>query len=424
MCYCALPSLRIQSACRIHLAQGLLDDSECLAAPPSRSTLLLVLTCLPAERFASTIACVERVAFAVLGARGFIGARTVAWLRGRALSVRAVARDLGGLERDPDAKVADALDVPALASAFHGCDVVVNAVFPDAKTAGRAMEALYAASEAAGVRRIVHISTAVVSGQAPPPSTDERSPLSLWQEFAYNNSKVRAERALRRARARGAVEIVMLRPGIVFGPRSQWIAEFAEALLGGRAALIDGGRGICNSIYVDNLAHAIELAARVPDADDEAFLVGDAERVTWADLYGPIAKALGYDLSSVPNVEPPRHAARWSDRLRDVARNSERLEPVRRTMAPATRALRSLLRRGRPSAGAPPAHGGAPFLDAMHARLQQCSVRLPINKAERLLGYEPPVSFEEGVQRSIAWMQTAGYPVRSAQAPLRPSGPT
>jgi nucleoside-diphosphate-sugar epimerase len=367
---------------------------------------------------------VDKIAFAVLGARGFIGARAVARLRGRALSVRAVARDLRGLERDPDAKIADALDVPALALAFRGCDVVVHAVYTTPETAGRAMEATYAASEAAGVRRIVHLSTASVHGQAPPPSTDERSPLRLWQEFAYNNAKVRAERALRRVRARGAVEIVMLRPGIVFGPKSRWITEFADALLGGRAVLVDRGRGVCNSIYVDNLIHAIELAAREPGVDNEAFLVGDAERVTWADFYGPIASALGYELSSAPSVEPPRHVARWSDRLRDAARNSERAEPFRRTLAPATTMLRALLRRGRPSPDGPSANGGGPFLDGMNARLQQCSIKLPMSKAKRLLGYEPPVSFEEGVSRSIDWMQTVGYPVQLAPVPLRPSAAT
>ncbi|MGD0525146.1 MAG: NAD(P)-dependent oxidoreductase [Polyangiaceae bacterium] len=360
----------------------------------------------------------ERVAFAVLGARGFIGARTVAALRARSLSVRAVARDLRGLERDPDARAADALDVAALTSAFRGCDVVVHAVYPGHETAGRAMEAAYAAGEAAGVRRIVHLSTASVHGQAPPPSTDEESPLRLWQEFPYNSAKVRAERALRRARARGTVEIVMLRPGIVLGPRSRWISEFADALLVGRAALVDQGRGVCNSIDVDNLVHAIELAARTPGVDDEAFLVGDAERVTWADVYGPVASALGYHLSSVPSVDPPLHATRWIDRVRDAARGSEHLAPVRRTLAPPARVLWSLFRRG--PAGASPVDAQGPFLDPMKARLQRCSVKLPIDKAVQRLGYAPPVPFDEGMRRSLAWMQTAGYPFRSIPAPLRP----
>jgi nucleoside-diphosphate-sugar epimerase len=381
------------------------------------------------ERFnasASLVASglVEKVAFAVLGARGFIGARAVAGLRGRAFSVRAVARDLRGLERDPDVKVADALDIPALSDAFKGCDVVVHAVYTNHETAGRAMDATYAASEAAGVRRIVHVSTASVHGQAPAPSTDERSPLSLWQEFAYNNAKVRAERALRRSRARGKVEIVMLRPGIVFGPRSRWVTEFADALLGGRAVLVDGGRGVCNSIYVDNLVHAIELAARATGVDKEAFLVGDVERVTWADLYRPIASALGCALSSVPSVEGPRSAVPWGDLLRDVAHNSEHLGSLRRAVAPATTGLRSLLRHRRSAAGAASADGGGPFLDRMNARLQQCTVKLPMSKAQRLLGYAPPVSFDEGIRHTLVWMQTAGYKVQSAPVPLRPAAGT
>jgi nucleoside-diphosphate-sugar epimerase len=367
---------------------------------------------------------VDRVAFGVLGARGFIGGRTVAQLRARGFSVRAVARSLGGLERDPDAKVADALDVGALTAAFRGCDVIVHAVYTEPGTAGAEMAATYLASRAAGVRRIVHLSTASVHGQAPPPSTDERSPLRLWQEYAYNNAKVRAERALRRARTRGSVEIVMLRPGIVFGPRSEWITGFADALLGGRAALVDRGRGICNSIYVDNLVHAIELAARQPGVDGEAFLVGDAERVTWADFYGPIASALAFDLSSVPGVDPPRHAPRWRDRLREIARHSERLQPVRRTVAPAAGALRSLARRrGARSADGPPADASRPFLQGTMVRLQQCSVKLPMGKAASLLAYEPPVSFAEGMGRTIAWMKTAGYPVQPAPEP-RPSAST
>ena len=285
-------------------------------------------------------------------------------------------------------------------------------------------QAAYAACEAAAVRAHRPREHRVgPPGQAPAPETDEDSPLSLWQEFAYNNAKVRAERALRRARAKGRVEMVMLRPGIVLGPRSRWITELADALLASRAALVDHGRGVCNSVYVDNLVHAVELAGRAPGVDGEAFLVGDAERVTWADLYGPVASALGYDLSSVPCVEPPRQVARWSDRLRDAARHSERFAPVRRAMAPATAALRGLRRRP-VDVGTSPSPGtvAGPFLDGMNTRLQQCAVKLPFDKARRMLGYEPPLSFDEGMRRTIAWMKAVGYPVRPAAASPSPAG--
>src|SRR5436309_1062033 len=82
-----------------------------------------------------------------------------------------------------------------------------------------------------------------------------------------------------------AVELFILRPGIVVGPRSYWISSFASSLICGAAYLVNQGQGICNSIYVDNLIQAIYLAATVPQADGHAFLVGDEETIRWADLY-------------------------------------------------------------------------------------------------------------------------------------------
>jgi nucleoside-diphosphate-sugar epimerase len=60
----------------------------------------------------------------------------------------------------------------------------------------------------------------------------------------------------------------------------------------------------------------------------------------------------------------------------------------------------------------------------MKARLQQCSVRLPKSKAKSLLAYEAPVSFEEGMRQTVAWMKTAGYPVQLAASEPRPSAAT
>src|SRR5258705_363109 len=83
----------------------------------------------------------------------------------------------------------------------------------------------------------------------------------------------RAERTLLALRADSSVELVMLRPGIVYGPRSRWTAGWADDLLAGRAYLIGDGAGICNAIYVDTLVHAIRLATEAPAAavDGQAF---------------------------------------------------------------------------------------------------------------------------------------------------------
>ena len=68
---------------------------------------------------------------------------------------------------------------------------------------------------------MIYLSSASVHGQSPVPGTDETSPLQSRQPIPYNRSKIEAERRLSRARSSGAVELVILRPGIVYGPRME-----------------------------------------------------------------------------------------------------------------------------------------------------------------------------------------------------------
>jgi nucleoside-diphosphate-sugar epimerase len=43
------------------------------------------------------------------------------------------------------------------------------------------------------------------------------------------------------------------------------------------------------------------------------------------------------------------------------------------------------------------------------ALLHSCCVRLPTDKAERVLGFSPPIPFAEGCRRSIEWLRVEGY---------------
>jgi nucleoside-diphosphate-sugar epimerase len=272
------------------------------------------------------------------------------------------------------------------------------------------------------VRRLIYISTASVHGQAPEPGTTERSPVSDRQPIEYNNAKVQAERRLLRLHARGTVQLVLLRPGIVVGPRSYWVSSFADALLQREACLIDGGRGICNSIYVDNLVYAIQGAMTNPAADGEAFLLGDRELVTWADLYRPIATALGVDLASLPDAAVVPRRASLHDRLKSaresrmVRRVSTMLpKRIRRAFVAAISAPQKTVLRSSPWALPSPPERVATLEMAL---LYRCGYKLPFDKAAKILGYEPRVSFELVCRRTVAWLAFAGYAVsQRAQDP-------
>ena len=337
--------------------------------------------------------------------------------------IRPIVRSYSSLARlsrfDLDARVADAFDEKAVEPALQGCDVLVHAVAGDINTVLGTLTPVYRAAEKAGVKRLVYLSSASVHGQAPEVGTDESSPLSDQQALPYNNAKVQAEHTLTHLRSQGDVELVILRPGIVFGPRSIWVTRFADDLQNGQAALLNRGQGICNSIYVDNLVHASYLAATHPRADSEVFLVGDRECIRWADLYQPIAEALGVNLSDLPEgdlPEQPGHNQRsWWDRLEPV-RVSKPVQGLlsifpHRVRLAAYRAYETLLE---PVAGLSRSASRTPkpVLSREMAILYTCAYKLPHEKATRVLGYQPPVPFAEAMRRTVAWLAFAGYPVK------------
>jgi nucleoside-diphosphate-sugar epimerase len=358
---------------------------------------------------------------AVLGASGFIGTRIVEMFTLNELAeVRPVVRNYSSLARlsrfNLDSRVADAFDQKALESAFEGCDVAVYAVAGSVETILGTLVPVYQAAQQAGVRRLIYLSTASVHGQDPKPGTDEGSALSDQQSLPYNNAKVRAERNLRELRSGGNVEVVILRPGIVFGPRSSWITRFADDLLMGKAALLNHGQGICNSIYVDNLVHAIYLAATKPAVDHQVFLVGDQEQVAWADLYRPIADVLGYELAEVPEGEISEGEFSWFDRLEPI-RISKPVQALLSIFPHKLRLAAYLVYQTilEPQAAPSPALPGEsrPAISREMALLYSCKYKLPYEKATHILGYHPPVSFQDACRRTAAWLAFAGYPVRA-----------
>ena len=352
---------------------------------------------------------------ALIGAAGFVGTRFVEVFHlGGVAQVRPVVRHFKSLARlsrfQLDCRMADARDEPALTKAFEGCDVVVNAAVGDARTIEGIIDPVWKACLAARVRRLVYLSSGSVHGQAPGQGTDEMTLLSDQQWHWYNIAKVHAEWKLEKLRKTRGMELVVLRPTIVFGPRSRWIWDAAKEITNGRACLLEGGKGICNTIYVDNLIRAIQLAIDKPSVAGKTFLVGDEETVAWRDFYARICQHL-------KAAEPPSVAAREMTTIREFSlieklRGVPGMEKVLPLMPAALkRAVKGAwsgwseekpspwrLRQARP----------IELSSEMNA-LQQCQWRLPHKRAAEELGYRAPVSFEEGMRRSLAWLDFAGF---------------
>jgi nucleoside-diphosphate-sugar epimerase len=349
---------------------------------------------------------------AVLGASGFIGTRIVEMFHlGGNIEIRPIVRArsrLAGLSRfELDQYIAEAFDKRALSAALSGCDAAIYAMAGSPSFIVNSVRPVYESAQLAGVRRLIYLSSGAVHGQSPRPGVTEDSPLDEKQPLPYNNAKVRAEAGLRRLRERGTVEVVILRPSIVFGPRSSWVARFAEALLDGQTCFT--GNGICNSIYVDNLVHAISLAIEKQGVDGQAFLLGDAELVRWSDFHGFIAGALGFDLSALQIEAVATHERE------PILQKLRRSRPVKASIALCPAKLRLAISAG--LAALKSKSNTVPRRTQTQSTLEvkllhACEYKLPHDKAARLLGYDPIVSFAEGCRRTVGWMAFAGYPVQ------------
>lgn len=364
---------------------------------------------------------------AVLGANGFVGFRLIEWLVLHQLAhIRPIVRSFQSLARlarfdldTLDCRIADATITEELTAQLSGCEILFHCVVGDRKTILKSAEAAYRASAQAGVKRIVYLSSAVVHGHNPLPTTHDDSKLILKQPFEYNVSKIMAERLLHQLRQDGAVEVVTLRPSIVFGPRSQWFtAKIASDLLAGKAYLVEDGAGICNTIYVDNLVTAMWKGATNKEAANEDFIVTDGEKVTWKDLYTSVADAVGVDMLTVPSLKK-ESLLEINQILKQQEMQNKIVHPrlIRAVQALIpTRRINSLQKKFLPSfisnlslkeKEIKSINAVLPNLDRETMSLQQCQYVLPITKAKKILGYQPSISFSEGCRRSNYWIKFA-----------------
>ncbi len=245
----------------------------------------------------------------VTGAGGFIGGRLCRRLAGGGVPVRGLVRradQAAGLAVQGVEPVRGDLTRPEdLRTAVAGCRLVVHCAAwmgqPWSWEAARAtnVEGTRALAEAAlraGVSRFVHLSSISVYGPTTAAVIDEQTP--LWPLGPYRATKIGAEVEVAAAQQRGLPSAV-LRPGQVFGPGDLRLAGLAlRWLRRGRPLLVDGGRGYCHPIYIENLLDAV-LAAAAPQAPQGVFNVADGD-VPWREFLGHYARMVGGRLRSLP----------------------------------------------------------------------------------------------------------------------------
>ncbi len=230
----------------------------------------------------------------VVGANGFVGRRVVQSLHATEglrpiIAARKAAPAAAG---EIEQRVCDAADPASMAAALNGASYAVNCVAGDADTMVTATRNLCAAARAAGLRRIVHLSSMAVYGPATG-LVNEAAPLDTRAGW-YAEAKVACE-ALMRDFTQAGGDAVILRPGCIHGPRSeQWTGRIGRLLRRHRVGdLGAAGDGLCNLVHIDDVAAAVVAAIQRPGIAGEAFNLGDRDPGTWNSYFMRFAQAIG-----------------------------------------------------------------------------------------------------------------------------------
>ncbi len=364
------------------------------------------------------------------GATGFIGGRICERLiQAGATQVRALVHSphhAARIARLPiESCQGSLLDPAALANAVRDASVVIHCGLGQARGIYKGTENLLRAASQANVRKYIHMSTAAVYGETPPPGCEyETAPVRRTGD-AYCDNKAIAERIALRYARRG-LPVVILRPSIVYGPYSAWNTRLVAELRDGKTVLIDGGKGACNTTYVDNLVDAIFLGLENEKANGQIFFITDGEPVTWGDFIRAHARMIGLD-STIPEVSSSEvrgfygqragsfRAAARVVRSRDFRKLLLQIPACERALKSAWQWLESLPETRREKIrgrfGVPrskPLTSGPSLLpDEVTFKTQTGNVFFSIQKAREVLGYSPRVNFREGMIRVEQWLRFA-----------------
>lgn len=285
----------------------------------------------------------------ITGAKGFVGTQLKSFLAEKDIDVIALGRDT--------------YPVPVLA----GADVLVHlaarvhvmndrskdplAEFRKANVVATCLLARQAAK--AGVQRFVYVSSVKVNGEATLTGMAFTENNVSNPQDAYAVSKWEAERVLMQIAAETGMEVVIIRPPLVYGPGVK--ANFATLMHAVSKRWPMPLAAIHNSrsfVGVDNLVDFIHCCATHPNAANQTFLISDGADVSTTQLIK--------ELATVLNVRPNLWAVpQWMLEL-----------------------------------------GGA-LLGKRAAVERVCgNLQVDISKARMLLDWHPPVSLQEGLRRA------------------------
>jgi len=175
--------------------------------------------------------------------------------------------------------------------------------------------------------------------------------------------------------------------------------------------LPDDADGLCNAVYVDDVVDALLLAAGAEAAVGQRILVSAERPVTWHEYFRAYERALGTDSIVLMPTRDLQRATAWGRPQRLAL--ALRREPVRTAALLAAKvALRPLRSSIREPLSRRVRKHAAPWKiwvpDGQQLALYRTQATVSIERARRVLGFEPRFDFERGMALTRDWIRWAG----------------
>lgn len=247
----------------------------------------------------------------VTGATGFVGRALLGELSAHGHRTIPVVRRITGLAHE--VIIPDMHSQTGWRAALTGCDAVVHLaarVHVMRDTAHDPL-ALYRATNTdptlnlarqaaqAGVKRFVFVSSVKVNGEGhdePYRETDVPAP-----EDAYAVSKWEAEQGLWRVAEETGLEVVILRPPLVYGPGVKAnFRRLIETVARGWPLPLGAIVNRRSLLYLGNFVDALRVCVEHPAAAGQTFLIDDGQPVSTPELVRAVAHAMGRPARLLP----------------------------------------------------------------------------------------------------------------------------
>jgi nucleoside-diphosphate-sugar epimerase len=224
-----------------------------------------------------------------------------------------------------------------------------------------------------GVKRLIHVSSNSPIGCNPSRSHlfDESSPCSPYMN--YGKSKKLGEDLVNEAGNTGKIETVIIRPPWFYGPdQPPRQTLFFQMIRDGKAPIVGDGENRRSMAYVDNICQGLLLCEKVQEAKGQTYWIADHRPYTMNEIVDTIEKLLETEFSQ-KCAHKRMHLPGF---MSDVAQ---------------------LVDWGLQSIGL--------YQQKIHVLSEMNkNIACSVEKAKKELGYDPRISLEEGMRRSLRWV--------------------